>query len=828
MHGRLAMYWSELDPPSSAVVVSLTDDQGVRRELDLDPAQLRQLQRADALRGGEVDVTLGAQVPAIPGPLPGRTAVPRFSVTSLVIRTPAPSRRGAASAQDAVAPTPFVTLLCKFADFPNEPWTPAQIGVTLGTSYPGAAHFFSELADGATPLAGSRAVGWFTLPHPRSYYVPQYSSDTWALAADCAAAADPVVDFNQYYGVNFQFNGPLNQRPTPPNDVLSYGGSAILTVEGAQRSYPVTWLSNIHAFTYVVIHHEMGHALGWPHSSGPYLETYDSRWDIMSAGYIYQDPVYGWLGPHTVAYHLAKSGWIAPGRLWQGGAGLHGSIIMERTALPPGNGYHAAILPLNDGTGRFYTVEVRKTAGYDRNLPGDGVLLHLVDPSLSDRQAQVVDVDGNGDPNDAGAYWRSGQIFQDVSHGLFVMVDSATSTGYGITLGVPSVAVTPAARRDSIAIDDVTTTADSTRIRLSPPDGTASWTVSHRSSATWISLETLAGTGDATLRWQRSASGLPIGTYVDTIAVTAAGMAGSPALVIDSLVVYQPPLALALSSTARRDSVLVGGITTHADSTRIILTGLGNASAKWGATHGSGAWFTLTATGGTGTGWVRWTRDPTGVAIGTYVDTITVIAPDALGSPAHSVDSLRVMPPLSVAAEISSHRDSLSQGSTAPAVASANILLAGYDHAIAPWTGTHGSASWLRITGGGTGSGVLRWEVDPTGQGPGIYVDTLIVTAVGATGSPVRIVDTLTVFEPTFAVNCAESVLMTGASCLELAEANYLDATGNHDGTYNLGDLLAYLDRKGLPLGSALLGAGARDSTTRRGGSSDPHTGSRP
>jgi hypothetical protein len=57
------------------------------------------------------------------------------------------------------------------------------------------------------------------------------------------------------------------------------------------------------------------------------------------------------------------------------------------------------------------------------------------------------------------------------------------------------------------------------------------------------------------------------------------------------------------------------------------------------------AWTTLTTSSGTGSGRVRWSRDASGLAVGTYVDTITVTASGATGSPAILVDTLRVTAP---------------------------------------------------------------------------------------------------------------------------------------------------------------------------------------
>ena len=59
-------------------------------------------------------------------------------------------------------------------------------------------------------LIGSGAFGWFTLPYNRDHYLPGGSLDWEAAAEDCTAAADAVVDFTPYVGINLMFNADLD------------------------------------------------------------------------------------------------------------------------------------------------------------------------------------------------------------------------------------------------------------------------------------------------------------------------------------------------------------------------------------------------------------------------------------------------------------------------------------------------------------------------------------------------------------------------------------------------------------------------------------------
>jgi hypothetical protein len=61
------------------------------------------------------------------------------------------------------------------------------------------------------------------------------------------------------------------------------------------------------------------------------------------------------------------------------------------------------------------------------------VIIHHVDPSR-DNDAHVIDIDGNGNTGDAGAMWIPGEVFKDEVNGISISIDSATETGYVVTI----------------------------------------------------------------------------------------------------------------------------------------------------------------------------------------------------------------------------------------------------------------------------------------------------------------------------------------------------------------------------------------------------------
>lgn len=204
----------------------------------------------------------------------------------------------------------WVTILCRFSDFPD---TPRERGwfesLMLGNTYPRMSHYWNELSFGQLNLTGNQVAGWYNLPRPQSYYAYDIDGDGKVdldfgrAVQDCAALADNEVYFPNFEIVNCVLNG----------DIGAWGGSWPLELDGQWKGYGATWVSaGVHVGQEAWAH-ETGHALGLPHSSGQYSQTYDSPWDVMSgswAGCAFSDPdpVFWCVGQHTIAWHKAMMG----------------------------------------------------------------------------------------------------------------------------------------------------------------------------------------------------------------------------------------------------------------------------------------------------------------------------------------------------------------------------------------------------------------------------------------------------------------------------------------------------------------------------------------
>ena len=349
---------------------------------------------------------------------------------------PRPSTARSHQAEPVLNAQPWAVLLCRFADIPDTPAQPSFFEELMSDEYPGLGNYWDEVSLGKMSLAGSEVRGWFDIPGTYASYgladATEGSTVDWKrLIEDCMGAADSTVDFGDFPGVMVM----LNYRAAAAASI----GQATFGFDGATRDYftaavpappasPCACSYDSAGWNNIgVIAHEMGHGMGFHHSSGPYGQTYDSHWDVMSdpsprtsSGACKVDTtVYGCAPVHTLAHNKARAGWLSTSEV----ANVRSGTTTTETLHPAeiaGTGKKLAIVALatheTDPTS-YLTVEVRKRMGWDQALPGEGVVIHRVSPrglpNVPTTDALVVDPDGNGDPKDEGAIWRPGETYTD-------------------------------------------------------------------------------------------------------------------------------------------------------------------------------------------------------------------------------------------------------------------------------------------------------------------------------------------------------------------------------------------------------------------------------
>jgi M6 family metalloprotease-like protein len=421
--GYLSVAWIDsFGNGSSKTALYLSEPGGKITAVDIPEAIVARYGGLLALDGQRVTLT----APLSAGK---RSSDDVLRVESLDLEAPFARRRAQTGAKR------WLTIQLSFPDRIPSPKPHSYISsLMVGNAAPTINHYFKENSYGALDIDGADVVGPYVLPNTYAYYVHPIGNlgelmDIARISTDVVPLVDADVDFSSYDGVNLVFNSDA-------------GGAAIGTQiqiarDGVDRRFGMTFLPPWAISHQGITAHEMGHALGLPHSSGPYAQTYDSQWDVMSDSENCSPAhsTFGCTGSHTIAVHKDALGWIPGGRRYDAPVATSRTISIDAHETPAtGSNYLLALVPINVATGLYYSVEVRRKAGYDSQVPFEGVLIHRLALN-NDRPARVVDATLDGNANDAGAIWTVGETFEDAEAGITVSIDAETSTGFEVTIG---------------------------------------------------------------------------------------------------------------------------------------------------------------------------------------------------------------------------------------------------------------------------------------------------------------------------------------------------------------------------------------------------------
>ncbi len=325
---------------------------------------------------------------------------------------------------------PYLTTLCRFADKPLEPHPPEWFAELMGDTAPGIGNYLSEISFGQFDAGSGEVSGWHELSRGYDYYMSDGRLPQ--AQAECIKKADAELDMSSYEGVVMIFNGELGAS----------AGRALFKVEGEHRFLSIARAGSdtedpaLGSFEdQAIVAHELVHAIG-VHFHSALGGSPSSGWDVMSNPGFGSDPSgsHGRVAQHPIAFFKDVAGWIPEQNTFTAAPGTHTVTLYPLEGPLPASGHLWAKAFVGSSPDIFLTAELRRRQGYDSGIPGEGVILHLVDLTpvkfglLPTVGARVIDADGDGDPNDEGAIWTVGETYSDPS-GLSITVLSENPDG---------------------------------------------------------------------------------------------------------------------------------------------------------------------------------------------------------------------------------------------------------------------------------------------------------------------------------------------------------------------------------------------------------------
>jgi len=319
-----------------------------------------------------------------------------------------------------------LVILVNFSNAPSQPYTVAQ----AQTGYAGVDAWFREVSYQQTSLAID-VVGWYTMSLTDAgcdYSLIQIKARQAATAAG--------VNLSTYVRQVYAF---------PFNASCQFAGMG--SVGGAPSS---VWING--STTTGLLAHEFGHTLGLYHSNAlnchPTVVTspcstveYGDGTDTMGGG-----------TGHYNAFQKQRLGWLdynlSPPITTVSSGGAYTIDAYEMTGTAP-----KALKIARGTTGQSFFVEFRRRAGWDANLYGIGVFIHLATDSQPN-SSTLLDMTPGTSPLSDDAFLDVNKSFTDPVSGVTLTTLSVSSTSATImvdmdpntpcTRSAPSVSASPA------------------------------------------------------------------------------------------------------------------------------------------------------------------------------------------------------------------------------------------------------------------------------------------------------------------------------------------------------------------------------------------------
>lgn len=402
--------------------------------------------------------------------------------------------------------------------------------------------FFREASYGKLTLTGEisgqggATQGWYRAPNPYTYYTNNsygcentYPRNTQKLVEELVDLAAPYVNFKDYDNdgdgvVDALFivhAGPGAEATGNRNHIWSHQWEIKpRMVDGVTVS---TYSIEPEDGRIGVFCHELMHVFGMPDLyDTDYSSEGTGSWDLMAGG--------SWNGnlgdtpAHPTVYCKNKLGWVAPTVLFN----AKQTITLKPYATNDGQVYK---LPIGAADSKeYFLLSNRKKVGFDRQLPGEGLIIEHVDETKTnnnDETHYLVDIeqaDGKQDLNKNANRGDANDPFPYSSNNVFTASTVPSSKTYSGTDS--KIKITNIQRAgDNIIADVETGTSADEKIWVYNKKVLATF-ANYTSQWVWVNIETVGwrrikdGAADGvtnifTACCNADASGRQIHAYID-------------------------------------------------------------------------------------------------------------------------------------------------------------------------------------------------------------------------------------------------------------------------------------------------------------------------
>lgn len=251
--------------------------------------------------------------------------------------------------------------------------------------------------------------------------------------------------------------------------------------------------------------------------------------------------------------------------------------------------------------------------------------------------------------------------------------------------------------------------------------------------------------------WEMLDDGLPMAAVFD---LAASPGTGRLLAATHGRGMYEIPIDVPLTARTRpsalSDTILYEVEAQRAGEVIVAPTGQNEHMATWTAVASDAPWVTLERTTGAGRGRFGYSIAATELLPGNHTATIRVTVAGVADDVTIPVAVHSALPKGHMTLGRAEALTSVLQDSTEVFADSVTVAFEGRQAATVAWTASHpGRTSWFElIDTTGVGSAPVRWTIDPDSLAEGTYVDSVVVVAPLATGSPATLVYSLSVEPP--------------------------------------------------------------------------------